>query len=157
MTAAVVDNTVLSNFAHIHMPELLREAFDRLVTSPAAMRELAEGVRLGRVPSADWTWLTGLELTAEEQSQVDGYRQRLGQGEAECIALAQSHAWIVLTDDRDARQAAREAGLMVSGTLGALMNLAQQEIVTITEGDTMLAEMRRHGYQCPVESLSELN
>lgn len=94
MTTAVVDNTILSNFAHVEKPELLRAAFDK---------------------------------------------------------------WMVLTDDRDARQTARNAGVLVSGTLGALMNLVHHEIVTLTDCDVLLAQMKRHGYHCPINSLSELD
>jgi predicted nucleic acid-binding protein len=63
----------------------------------------------------------------------------------------------MLTDDRDARCAARETGLMVSGTLGALMNLVQGKALSLAEADEFLATMKRRGYRCPVNSLSELN
>ena len=157
MITAVVDNTVLSNFAHVEKPELLRQAFDSLVVPRAVMDELAEGERLSRVPSVDWSWLSIIELTAEEQSQAEEFRQTLGRGEAECIALAQSREWMMLTDDRDARQTANEAGVLVSGTLGALMNLVRYEMVTIDEGDSLLAQMKQRGYRCPIDSLVELD
>jgi predicted nucleic acid-binding protein len=63
----------------------------------------------------------------------------------------------MLTDDRDARRAARETGLMVSGTLGALMNLVRANVLSLAEADKFLATMKRSGYRCPVNSLSELN
>jgi predicted nucleic acid-binding protein len=156
MTTAIVDNTVLSNFAHVEKPELLRVTFDSLVVVQAVMDELAEGVRLGRVPLVDWSWLPTIELTAEEQAKAEELGQSLGKGEAACIALAQSHGWMVLTDDRDARQVARDAGVAVSGTLGALMNLVRADVLSFPDGDTLLAEMMRHGYHCPISSLSEL-
>lgn len=81
----------------------------------------------------------------------------LGRGEAECIALAKSRQWIVLTDDRDARRVAREAGLIVSGTLGALINLVQGKALSLAEAHKLLAIMKRSGYRCPVNSLSELD
>lgn len=157
MTTAVVDNTVLSNFAHIEKPELLRAAFDKLVAPRAVMDELAEGERLNRVPPVNWSWLPNAVLTTEEHSKAEALGQLLGRGEAECIALAQSRKWMVLTDDRDARQAARAAGVSVSGTLGALMNLVHLKIATIDEGDIFLAEMKQHGYRCPIVSLTELD
>ena len=157
MTTATVDNTVLSNFAHAGKPELLHAAFDSLIAPPAVMNEYAEGVRLGRVPSVDWSWLSIVALTAEEQSIATEFAQMLGQGEAECIAVAQARRWMVLTDDREARHAAKEAGVLVSGTLGALMNLVQHEILTLGEGDKLLAQMKQHGYRCPVSSLADLD
>jgi len=157
MITAVVDNTVLSNFAHVERPALLRAAFDSLVAPRAVMNELADGVRLGRVPAVDWTWLRIIDLTTEEQSKAEVFKQMLGRGEAECIALAHARKWMVLTDDRDAREAAREAGVLVSGTLGALMNLVRSENVTLDEGDTLLADMKQRGYRCPITSLKELD
>jgi predicted nucleic acid-binding protein len=61
-----------------------------------------------------------------------------------------------LTDDRDARRAAREAGLVVSGTLGALMNLVRGGALSLAETDEFLVTMKRNGYRCPLNSLSEL-
>jgi predicted nucleic acid-binding protein len=40
MTTAIVDNTVLSNFAHVGRPDLLRVTFDSLVVVQAVMDEL---------------------------------------------------------------------------------------------------------------------
>jgi len=152
MITAVVDNTVLSNFAHVEKPGLLREAFDSLAVPRAVVDELAEGERLGRVPAVDWSWLSIIDLTAEETFNADEFGQTLGRGEAACIALAQSREWMVLTDDRDARQAARAAGILVSGTLGALMNLVRHETLSVVEGDALLRQMKRHGYRCPIDS-----
>ncbi len=157
MTTVVVDNTVLSNFAHVEQPQLLCEAFDNPVTVRAAMDELIEGVRLERLPSVDWNDVPVIELTSDEQTSADLFGQRLGRGEAECIALAQSRQWMVLTDDRDARAAAREVGIIVSGTLGALMNLVEGGTLSMSQADHFLARMKQHGYRCPVDSLSELN
>ena len=107
MTTVVVDNTVLSNFTHVEQPKLLRAAFDNPVTVRAVMDELIEGIRLDRLPPVDWGDIPVIELTADEQESADVIGQRLGRGEAACIALARSRQWIVLTDDRDARAAAR--------------------------------------------------
>ncbi len=64
---------------------------------------------------------------------------------------------MILTDDRDARTAAREVGIMVSGTLGALMNLVEGGTLSMSQADHLLVLMKQHGYRCPVDSLSELN
>ena len=157
MKTVVIDNTVLSNFAHIEQPRLLGLAFDNSVTVPTVMNELAEGVRLEHVPDVDWSWLPVIKLTDDERAIADQIGQTLGRGESECIALAQSRNWILLTDDRDARKAGRAAGVMVSGTLGCLMNLIDRGILSMTETDKLLALMKHHGYRCPVNSLSELN
>ena len=157
MTEAVVDNTLLSNFAHIQQPKLLESAFDQTVTVRAVMDELEVGVQTTRIPSVDWSWLPVIELTDDERVMAEHLNQTLGRGEAACIALAKSRQWIMLTDDRDARRAARETGLMVSGTLGALMNLVRVNVLSLAEADKFLATMKRSGYRCPVNSLSELD
>lgn len=156
MTTSVVDNTVLSNFAHVNRPELLQAAFDELAIPPAVREELAEGERLARVPTVDWDWLTVIELTPEEKARSDQLGQVLDFGEAECIAVAEARHWIVLTDDRDARHLAQSLGVYISGTLGALVNLVKQGTLTLIHADELLAEMRQHGYRSPVTSLSEL-
>jgi predicted nucleic acid-binding protein len=157
MTAAVVDNTLLSNFAHIQRPKLLEAAFDQPVTVRAVMDELEVGAQTARIPTVDWSWLPVIKLTDEELALAERLNQTLGRGEAQCIALAKSRQWIVLTDDRDARRAAREAGLIVSGTLGALINLVRGNALTFAEADAILATMRRNGYRSPVNSLAELD
>lgn len=157
MTAAVIDNTLLSNFAHIQRPKLLATAFDQPVTVPAVMAELEVGVQTARIPAVDWRWLPVIELTDEEHTLAESLNQTLGRGEAECIALATSRQWIILTDDRVARRRAREAGLIVSGTLGALMNLVRVNALSHAEADAFLATMKQNGYRCPVNSLSELD
>ena len=101
-------------------------------------------------------WLPIAELSAHEQSVADRLCQTLGRGEAECIAVAQSRQWRVVTDDRDARRVAREAGVVVTGTLGALMNLVRGQALPMTEADALLTTMKEHGYRSPVHSLSEL-
>jgi predicted nucleic acid-binding protein len=56
---SLLDNTVMSNFAAIERPDLLRTAFgSRLATSQQAFDELQAGVRLGKLPSN--TQVTGL-------------------------------------------------------------------------------------------------
>lgn len=157
MTAAVVDTTVLSNFAHVKQPLLLRQAFDHLVAPTAVMDEWRDGIRLGVVPLVEWAWLSEIELTAAEQLVADEFGETLGRGEAACLALGSSRGWMVLTDDQNARKAARKAGLMVSGTLGALMNLIHLKVITVAEGDLLLSEMMRRGYRSPIDSLSELD
>jgi predicted nucleic acid-binding protein len=156
MTLVVVDNTVLSNFAHVERPALLQQVFADLATTPAAMTELAVGEQLGRLPVVDWAWLSIVTLTPDEETQANALNETLGQGEAECIAVAKERDGLILTDDRDARKVARSLDVPVSGTLGALMNLVRQGILTIAQADELLAGMKQHGYHSPITSLLEL-
>ena len=157
MIGSVVDNTVLSNFAHIEQPRLLALAFDEIVTVQAVMDELAVGEELKRVPDVDWSWLTITQLTDDELAVAHSLQQSLGRGESACIAVAAARRWLLMTDDRDARRKAREKAVTVSGTLGALMNLVRRKTLSMPEADQFLIVMKQCGYRCPVNSLSDLS
>jgi predicted nucleic acid-binding protein len=156
MSAAVVDNTVLTNFAIIQMPNLLKLAFGNVIIVQAVQEELAAGVSSGRVPEVDWSWLAATELTPIEKAKSEELSQTLGHGEAECIAVGLSRGYMVLTDDRNARRTAHAHNVKVSGTVGALLILIRQSALTITEADGYLDTMKQHSYRSPVKSLSEL-
>jgi predicted nucleic acid-binding protein len=156
MTVILVDTTVLSNFAHVKRPTLLLVAFENLSAPHSVMEELAEGEKSGRVPQCDWSGVSIVDLSPEESAYAAALRQTLGKGEADCIAIARTRGGIVLTDDRDARRVAQAVGVDLSGTLGALVNLVDQGTLSIAQADELLAEMQRHGYHSPVNSLSEL-
>jgi predicted nucleic acid-binding protein len=157
MPVVVTDTTVLNNFAQIGRPDLLRWAFPGLAAPQAVREELAKGERLGHVPAGEWSWLDLCELTVAEQSRAADFERHLQAGEAACLAVAEARGGLVLTDDRAARLAAVALKLEVSGTLGALINLVRQEILTLEEGDALLIEMMVRGYRSPVRSLSEVN
>lgn len=156
MIAAVVDTTVLSNFAHIEQPRLLANAFDQLVTVEAVLAELTIGMASGRIPAVEWSWLTVIEMTAAEVASAEKLNRTLGAGESQCIALAVARGWMIVTDDRDARRAAQAMNVAFSGTLGALMNLVRGNSLSLSEADNYLKVMKQHGYRSPVNSLSEL-
>lgn len=116
MTSAVADTTLLSNFAHVAEPGLLRLAFPTLVVPNVVLTELQQGERLGRVPRCDWTWLGILDPKPESWKSVESLRAELQAGELACIALALEQRVPLLTDDRAARHVAAGLGLAVSGT-----------------------------------------
>ena len=68
---ALLDNTVLSNFVIVDRVEQIRAALDDVATVPLVLDEYRAGVRLGRIPPVDWSWLSVLSLTAEEQPDVE--------------------------------------------------------------------------------------
>ena len=58
MPSAMLDATLLSNFAHVRRPELLHNALGAAAaTTPAIIAELAAGETLGWVSVCDWSWL----------------------------------------------------------------------------------------------------
>ena len=84
MTLALLDTTPLSNFAHVHRPELIRDTLgDRAATTPMIMVEFQRGVDLGLVPATDWAWIKVVEPTPDERSLADRFLLQLDPGEAE--------------------------------------------------------------------------
>lgn len=154
---ALLDNTVLSNFALVGQGELLRCALGAdAATTEAVWAELQTGILRGRVPPQDWAWLPLIALTDDERESYEGLRQRLDSGEASCLALAMSRGCRVFTDDRDARALAARLGIPVSGTIGLLVRLVDLGALTVAEGDRLLAQMVAYGYHSPTDSLEHM-
>jgi predicted nucleic acid-binding protein len=121
---AVLDATVLSNFALAGRSDYLPQAWSgELATAEEAWAEVQAGVRLGRLPDSDWSWLTVLSLTEVERHARGELVPPLGLGEAACLVLAKSRDYSFLTDDRVARRETRRLGVPLSGTLGVLKSL----------------------------------
>lgn len=154
--AAIVDNTVLSNFAQVEQARWIAEAFEQPVTVAAVMEELKIGVEQRRIPDVDWSWLEVVDLTPAERAVADELNRRLGRGEAECLAVAAKRGGLIVTDDRDARRTAQLLGVPVSGTLGVLMNVVHRQGISVRDADEILSLMKRRGYRCPIGSLTEL-
>jgi predicted nucleic acid-binding protein len=155
MAVAFLDTTVLSNFAQVRRPELLRLALGKeMATTPLAMAELHKGESLGLVPLCDWSWLMVVRPTDAERAMTQHLLASLDSGEAECLAVAQSRSGVFLSDDLAARRLANQAGVSVSGTLGVLLRLVQTKQLPPAEADTLLSQMIGRGYRAPVRSLA---
>ncbi len=104
---ALLDNTLLSNFTLVERADLVRLGLgEHAVTTEAVWDELQTGMRVGRLPDQDWSWLQVLALEEGEQVLYRHFARRLNMGEASCLAIAASRGYRVLTDDRDAREMA---------------------------------------------------
>ena len=115
---SLLDNTVMSNFAAIGRPDLLRTAFGSgLATSQQAFDELQAGVRQDKLPSLDWSWLRIWSLEEVEVPHYNRFLSRLNAGEAACLAIALHRNCRILTDDRDAREFARHSNQTLAASL----------------------------------------
>jgi predicted nucleic acid-binding protein len=72
MRAALSDTTVLSNFAHIERPDLLRALFSPLLAPPSVLEELMMGERRALIPKCSWDWLNVVVPTASEKALAGG-------------------------------------------------------------------------------------
>lgn len=157
MAKTILDTTLLSNFAHIQRPDLLRAVLGQdAFTTAAVMEELKTGITAGWVPHCDWSWLPATEPTEDEQLLARQYGETLDPGEAICLAIARTRAWVFASDDLAARRLAQHDGVTVSGTLGVLQKIVKTHLLTLDQADAFLAVMVSRGYRTPVKSLRDL-
>ena len=157
MPMAILDTTVLSNFAHVQRPDLLHVTLGNdAATTAVVLTEIRAGENLGLVPRCDWRWLRVAALTSEEQRLAASYGTQLDTGESACLAVARSRAWTFLSDDFAARRLAQREGVPVSGTIGVVRQLVASQQLTPDEADRYLTIMINHGYRAPIKSLRQL-
>ncbi len=153
----VIDNTVLTNLAIVGRPDLIALIWaGHASTTPEVMDEYRVASEAGLLPTAAWDSLRVVAMTGNEVDAADALSRRLGAGERSCLAVALQRGALVLTDDADARAAARRLGVPVSGTLGVPALAVRRGHLTLAEGDRLLAAMVAAGYRSPVEKLDAL-
>lgn len=154
---ALLDNTVLSNFAIAGRPDVIQRVLGvDAATTEAVWQEYLAGVQIGRVPAHDWSRLTILLLEAADLALYEDMAQRLNAGEASCLAIAARLGARVCTDDRDAREIAISRAIPVSGTLGLLVRAIDLAMLSLNDADALLSRMIASGYRSPVTSLQQL-
>jgi predicted nucleic acid-binding protein len=62
----------------------------------------------------------------------------------------------LLTDDARARRTARDLNVVVSGTLGLLVQAVRRGLLTLEDGDALLSELIAAGYRSPSGNLAQL-
>ena len=154
---SLLDGTVMSNFALVRRPHLLRVAFGETLTAPQqAFDGLEAGMEARRLPALNGTWLPVWEL---EPTELTRYRQlfmSLNAGEAGCLRMAVERRCGVLADDPDARKLARHLQIPLSGTLGVLGRPVDSVHLVIGEADQLLRSTIAAGYRSPVPSLLDV-
>jgi predicted nucleic acid-binding protein len=87
-------------------------------------------------------WLT-VESPAND-ALVTSLKLVVDRGEAEAVALAYEKRWQVLLDDRQARAVAKQMGLRIIGTVGALVLAKQQSIIPALK--PLLDQLEAHNF-----------
>jgi predicted nucleic acid-binding protein len=152
----LLDNTVLSNFAHVNRSDLVMDLWSSSATTLEAWQEFQNGITVGKLPKNAWKGLSRIELAANERELSNDLANVLGLGECTCIAVAKHRNGVFVTDDRRARQVALELGVRVTGTLGILVVAVERKKITLKEANQLLVEMIERGYHSPVDDLGSL-
>lgn len=164
----IFDTTVLSNLAAVGRQDLLEKRYRNVaLTTVEVSDELRRGLQAGygylenvlqqiqNVSPGGWLPFVAPESTAEHQLRGE-FDLLLDPGEASCLALAISSGLILVTDDLAARQLAQERDVRLTGTVGILLALVRDDVLSLTEANAILAEMIERRYRSPVDRLDEL-
>ncbi|MBP7690060.1 MAG: hypothetical protein KA765_19245, partial [Thermoflexales bacterium] len=114
-TLAVLDNTVLTNFALAQRTELVMQVWPSACTTAAVLAEYQAGAMIGRVPPGAWSALPIVALTEAEAAFEAGLTPRLGAGERACLAVAHLRAGVLVSDDGEARLMAQRLAVPTTG------------------------------------------
>ena len=140
----VSDTSPINYLVLIELQDLLPKLLDRVLIPEAVHRELQsteapDPIKRFLAEAPDW-----LEVRASPE--IAPTLRHLDAGEREAISLALSiGADSVLLDERKGRQAAREQGLRVSGTLGLIRLAADQKLIALKDALDRLAKTNFRG------------
>ena len=131
MSVVVADTSPLNYLVQCGAIEVLPQLYGVVVIPRAVFDELSEK----GAPEAVRSWLNPppVWISIRYAGAIDECLV-LGRGEAEAICLAQEiHADEILLDERRARKAALERGLIVTGTLGVLEAASKRHLLHLPE------------------------
>lgn len=139
--ATVLDTTVLSNLAQVDRVELLLD-LPRLVTVDAVRDELEAGTDTHQylesavaVLEEEIPVITPTSSTRDVEAVL---LETLDPGEAQALAVAEATDGMVVTDDGDARRAAKRRGVDVTGSIGLLVRFVENGKISAATADEYL-------------------
>ncbi len=127
----ISDTSPLNYLILIGEENLLRALFGRVIIPQAVFDELSAKGASGQVRDwarnlPEWIEVKQTALTADAALDI------LDAGEREAILLAQElSADLLLVDDKQARQAAANLGIAITGILGVLDRAARRDLVNL--------------------------
>jgi predicted nucleic acid-binding protein len=133
------DANSIVDFAKTTNLPLLDQLFDgRALVSDFVVDELAAA-------SIEWKLAKVVTLANESELQLFEYIRKnnppLGSGEVGAIVVARIHKAGLISNDRQARRAASELGIPVSGSLAILRYAADRSVVSGEDAVRILSEM----------------
>jgi predicted nucleic acid-binding protein len=168
MPEYIFDTTVLSNLAAVGRLDLLEKRYRKVgLTTIEVSDELRRDLQAGygylenvlkqiqAISPGGWLRVAAPESAAEHQLRGE-FDLLLDPGEASCLALAISRGLVLVTDDLAARQLAQDRDVPLTGTVGILLALVRDGVLSLAEANVILAEMIERRYRSPVDRLDEL-
>ena len=91
-------------------------------------------------------------MTSDEVGRVEALAQAFtkpGTGDLSALALALNRGWILVSGDGALRDAAKQEGCEVHGTLWLMQLMVEQDVITWEEAEARVEAMRDAGRRLP--------
>jgi predicted nucleic acid-binding protein len=149
----VADATVFRYLVIVDATAILPALFGTVLVPPAVVRELQHASTPARV-RAWWRTVPSWVQIQAPRLPPDPALHHLGEGEQEAIRLMdEQRAPLLMTDDRDAYEAAVARGMAVTRTLRVLEIAAEQDLLDFP---TTIARLRAAGFYMPEDVVDEM-
>jgi predicted nucleic acid-binding protein len=153
MTVVVSDTSPLNYLVQIKCEHLLPALYGQVLIPTMVLRELENPGTPGIVRA----WLTRLPVwivVREVHVLADPVLDQLDPGERQAIQLAKDEkADLLLMDEREGVSVARRLGLIVTGTLGVLLQGASRGLVDLDEA---LRNLQATAFRCTPTLIEEV-
>ncbi len=137
----VVDSTCLIGLERIGKLDVLPELFEPIFIPDEVSAEFG----------ASFSWLN--VETPANLALINALKLSVDSGEAEAIALALEKNCKILSDDKQARSAAKKLGLQVIGTIGMLIQAKQSGLIDLLK--PVLEDLENNGFRMSEKLKSE--
>ena len=157
----VADANILINFLRIGRMDILRgvKAYGfcipnhvrQEISYPAQKEAIDQAIQEGHLIEIALTDLQELRLYA-------GYRRRLGDGEAACLAVAMHRRWVLASDEKRIlrREVLEKLGEQyLLNTPGILVKAIREHIVTVEEADRIKDDLAKHRFVMKIRSFRD--
>ena len=158
----LTDANIVINFIHIHCLAILGklpgyefvvpDEVVREVTDHEQRQLLQAAIDSGALRAITIDDLATLKLFAELLAIM-------GSGEAACLSLAQSHRWLIASDEKRVFRRevlARLGPNRIINTAGILLLAIRAGALMVDDADRMKAELERHRFRMPFASFRDL-
>lgn len=119
----VVTNTSpLIFLAKIGLLDLLTRLYEKLVIPAGVVEEISQWESADTRIIRNWIGMSEVKVLSPDRGYLKEIPQNLGQGERQCIAIAeQMSADLVILDDAEGRALARSLRISITGTIGCIV------------------------------------